>query len=47
MRIYQLKTAKEFMENPFVKEQNLTTEQLMQIYAEDVAELKTDLTNTN
>ncbi len=37
MRIYQLKTAKEFMENPFVKKQNLTTEQLMQIYAEDVA----------
>ena len=37
MRIYQLKTAKEFMENPFVKEQNLTTEQLMQMYAEDVA----------
>lgn len=37
MTIYQLKTAKEFMDNPFVKEQNLTTEQLMQIYAEYVA----------
>ena len=37
MRIYQLRTAKEFINDPFWKEQNLTTEQLMQIYAEDVA----------
>lgn len=34
MRIYQLKTAKEFYNS--VKE-NLSTEQLMQMYAEDVA----------
>ena len=37
MRIYQLRTAKEFMNDPFFKAQNLTIEQLMQIYAEDVA----------
>lgn len=37
MRIYQLRTAKEFINDPFWKEQNLTTEQLMQIYVEDVA----------
>lgn len=35
MRIYQLKTAKEFMDS--FKDQNLSTEQLMQIYAEDVS----------
>lgn len=34
MRIYQLKTAKEFY-NSF--KENLSTEQLMQMYAEDVA----------
>jgi len=37
MRIYQLRTAEEFMNDPFWKNQNLSTEQLMQIYAEDVA----------
>jgi hypothetical protein len=37
MRIYQLKTAKEFLEHHFTKEQNLTTAELMQLYAEDVA----------
>ena len=37
MRIYQLKTAKEFINDPFLKKQNLTTEELMQIYANDVA----------
>ena len=37
MRIYQLRTAKEFMNDTFWKNQNLTTEQLMQIYAEDVS----------
>lgn len=37
MRIYQLRTANEFMNDPFWKNQNLSTEQLMQIYAEDVA----------
>ena len=36
MRIYQLKTAKEFA-NSF-KNSNLTQEQLMQMYAKDVAE---------
>ena len=35
MRIYQLRTAKEFIDS--FKDQNLTTEQLMQMYAEDVA----------
>jgi hypothetical protein len=35
MRIYQLKTAKEFAD--YFKDSNLTTEQLMQMYAEDVA----------
>lgn len=34
MRIYQLRTAKEFYSS--IKE-NLTTEELMQMYAEDVA----------
>ena len=34
MRLYQLKTAKEFYNS--IKE-NYTTEQLMQMYAEDVA----------
>jgi len=34
MRIYQLKTAKEFMER---YEQGYSTEDLMQMYAEDVA----------
>jgi len=34
MRIYQLKTAKEFYNS--IKE-NFTTEELMQMYAEDVA----------
>ena len=34
MRIYQLKTAKEFMER---YEQSYSTEDLMQMYAEDVA----------
>ena len=37
MRIYQLKTAKEFMETPFFKGQEFSQEQLMQMYAEDVA----------
>ena len=37
MKIYQLRTAKEFMETPFIKEQKLTTEQLMELYAEDVS----------
>jgi hypothetical protein len=37
MRIYQIKTAKEFMNDPFFKGQNLSTEQLMQAYAEDIA----------
>ena len=37
MRIYQLRTAEEFINDPFWKNQNLSTEQLMQIYAEDVA----------
>ena len=37
MKIYQLQTAKEFMEKPFIQQQNLTIEQLMQLYAEDVA----------
>jgi hypothetical protein len=35
MRIYQLKTAKEFAD--YFKDSNLTTEELMQMYAEDVA----------
>ena len=35
MRIYQLKTAKEFYNS--IKEQGFTTEQMMQMYAEDVA----------
>ena len=37
MRIYQLKTAKEFMENSFIKDGKFTNEQIMQLYAEDVA----------
>ena len=37
MRIYQLETAKEFIEDPFWKNQNRTTEELMQVYAEHVA----------
>jgi hypothetical protein len=37
MQIYQLKTAKEFLNDPFWKKQNLSTEKLMEIYAEDVA----------
>lgn len=37
MRIYQLKTAKEFLDDPFWKSQNRTTEELMQVYAEHVA----------
>ena len=36
MRIYQLKTAKEFLNR--WKDSNLTQEQLMQMYAKDVAE---------
>lgn len=35
MRIYQLKTAEEFVD--YFKDQNLTTEELMKMYAEDVA----------
>jgi len=35
MIIYQLKTAKEFKD--YYKDQNLTTEELMKMYAEDVA----------
>jgi hypothetical protein len=35
MRIYQLKTAREFLD--YFKDSNLTQEQLMQIYAEDVS----------
>ncbi len=35
MRIYQLKTAKEFLN--YFKDSNLSQEQLMQMYAEDVA----------
>jgi hypothetical protein len=35
MRIYQLKTAKEFLD--YFKDSNLSQEQLMQMYAEDVA----------
>tara|TARA_R110002167_G_C12285825_1_gene615579 strand:- start:220 stop:435 length:216 start_codon:yes stop_codon:yes gene_type:complete len=35
MRIYQLKTAEEFID--YFKDQNLTTEDLMKMYAEDVA----------
>lgn len=35
MRIYQLKTAKEFLN--YLKNSNLTNEDLMQMYAEDVA----------
>lgn len=37
MRIYQLRTAKDFINDPFIKNQNLSIEYLMQIYAEDVA----------
>ena len=37
MRIYQLITAKEFIEN--FKDSNLSQEELMQMYAQDVAEL--------
>lgn len=37
MRIYQLKTASEFLDDPFIIGQNLSVEQLMQMYAEDVA----------
>jgi hypothetical protein len=37
MRIYQLKTASEFLNDPFIIGQNLSVEQLMQMYAEDVA----------
>jgi hypothetical protein len=36
MRIYQLKTAEEFIEN--FKDSNLSQEELMQMYAQDVAE---------
>ena len=36
MRIYQLITAKEFIEN--FKDSNLSQEELMQMYAQDVAE---------
>ena len=35
MQIYQLKTAKEFLD--YFKDSNLSKEQLMQMYAEDVA----------
>lgn len=35
MKIYQLKTAAEFLE--YFKDSNLTQEELMGIYAEDVA----------
>jgi len=35
MRIYQLKIAKEFLD--YFKDSNLSQEQLMQMYAEDVA----------
>jgi hypothetical protein len=35
MRIYQLRTAKEFLD--YFKDSNLSKEQLMQMYAEDVA----------
>ena len=35
MRIYQLKIAKEFLN--YFKDSNLSQEQLMQMYAEDVA----------
>jgi hypothetical protein len=35
MRIHQLKTAKEFLD--YFKDSNLSQEQLMQMYAEDVA----------
>jgi hypothetical protein len=35
MRIYQLKTAKEFYNS--IKEQGFTIEQMMQMYAEDVS----------
>ncbi len=35
MRIYQLRTAKEFYSS---MKENLSTEQLMQMYAQDVAE---------
>lgn len=37
MRIYQLRTAEQFLNDPFIKNQNLSIEQLMQLYAEDVA----------
>lgn len=37
MKIYQLKTAKDFIKDSFVKEQNLTVEKLIQLYAEDVS----------
>jgi len=37
MKIYQLKTAEEFVKAPFTNKQILTTEELMQVYAEDVA----------
>ena len=36
MRIYQLKTAKEFAN--YFKNSNLSQEELMQMYAKDVAE---------
>jgi len=35
MKIYQLKTAAEFLE--YFKDSNLTQEELMRMYAEDVA----------
>lgn len=35
MRIYQLRTAKEFLN--YFKDSNLSQEELMQMYAEDVA----------
>jgi hypothetical protein len=35
MRIYQLKTAKEFYNS--IKEKDFTTEEMMQLYAADVA----------
>jgi len=37
MKIYQLKTAKEFLQDPFWKKQNLTTEELMDVYASHVS----------
>ena len=36
MRIYQLKTAKQFLD--YFKDSDLSTEELMQAYAKDVAE---------